>query len=1328
MKLLMFAAGMSAALIAGGATNYVNCALQDYAGHDGSSWELAFETIQEAVDASAAGDTVLVAPGMYTKGETLEDSTTNAILNRVVIKKSLTLKSRDGAASTFIIGRQENGGIGDTAVRGVVVTSSSIDVVVEGFTICGGGTRDGGNVRLSQGGGVWAPSASAPRTFVVDCVISNNVATRGGGMWGGMAIRTLFTENKSTGPGTGMRCGNAFNCIFAERYATSPYAMDSGRYVVNCTFVGCPRLITPEGGSYENDYRNCVFAVCATPINTSKTAKLAIFRNCAMEIAMRADRINEESSDFANGTGPLLFSPATGDYRPLAGSDADGTGALEHLEIESIPARYRDTDFFGNPRVVDGKLDMGAIQGTVASSGGFFVFYFNAVRGRLLVDGFDVFTPNLYAHADRWPKQFCAELVPAEGEIAWGVQQSGAWTHYRFTDANRVWLTIPPAGQTITNTAYYAEKVVWASPDGDDAYAGDDLGSFDHPYGTLQAAVDAVNATAMRGIVYAKAGVYDKGETWGQSASNRVWIARGSRLIAVDGPERTFIVGQKDDAGTEGCGPASVRCVGVQDNVNCAIEGFTLTGGYSVGSGTMGGGAFMAQSGRSFAQVIGCVISNNVSQRAPAAWGGWLQNCLISENKVATGGNSIVRNGFASGCVFRNNNSISCTVGYTCKNYNCTIIAPGKTVNASETYLFNSIVSNAAQINRPSSDDIFLGNILHSVSTVYATNGYVNVEPMLVNRSTGDVRLRADSPAIGGGTADVSEFARFAATGYGGDPLLIVDGKPTIGASQKPVPVVDVRALDVEPAGVHVLEPGETLAVSATSTARNFLGFDVDGEFTPAQESGRTYVYTAPVTTVSAPVILSAVYSTNWYVNASAQVGSDANDGWTPATPKLTLVGAMANVVSGDVVHAASGVYDAGDALSAYHYTVRDDACPSIRSRVVVPRGVTLVGESRETTCVMGRSGDMANGLGTNALRCVYLEAGASIREFTISGGRTAPKESADYQDDNYMGGGVRGISYLTTLVENCVISNCVSHRGGAGIYTTLKNCLIAGNHSTGNGSAGRSCAFENCLITRNTGSMPILMYFSLMNCTYLGDNANPVGGPDSKTAGLIANSVIFKAGSGSSSAPKAMVNVMLVDGATMTASESETNTRTCTSAEAALDAEGRPAWGSALIDAGDTAAYAAAGGGSVDYAGGQRIYNGKIDIGCYEYDWRPRYTALLGASTVTVTAASPETEATADGVLVKDGALELAWTPAAQASDKRRFLCEVTGTGELSMAQGDVQYGTVTAADGRQEVSVGPEQIAERMTLSYAPGAEDAGGAWLSRFMTIYPLMIIFR
>ena len=56
-----------AAYSAFAAEYYVNCNMSDYTGHDGSTPEKAYETIQQAV-ARPNGSVIHVAPGRYDKG------------------------------------------------------------------------------------------------------------------------------------------------------------------------------------------------------------------------------------------------------------------------------------------------------------------------------------------------------------------------------------------------------------------------------------------------------------------------------------------------------------------------------------------------------------------------------------------------------------------------------------------------------------------------------------------------------------------------------------------------------------------------------------------------------------------------------------------------------------------------------------------------------------------------------------------------------------------------------------------------------------------------------------------------------------------------------------------------------------------------------------------------------------------------------------------------------------------------------------------------------------------------------------------------------------
>ena len=76
-----------------------------------------------------------------------------------------------------------------------------------------------------------------------------------------------------------------------------------------------------------------------------------------------------------------------------------------------------------------------------------------------------------------------------------------------------------------------------------------------------------------------------------------------------------------------------------------------------------------------------------------------------------------------------------------------------------------------------------------------------------------------------------------------------------------------------------------------------------------------------------------------------------------------------------------------------------------------------------------------------------------------------------------------------------------------------------------------------------------------------------------------------------------------------------------------------RTSW---LVDAGATK-YATKGG-DTDFGGGQRVYNGKVDIGPFEYDWRERYAADIGKA-VEVTRASPGVVEVEGRVTIPDGA-----------------------------------------------------------------------------------------
>ena len=203
---------------------------------NGTSVATAKRTIQAACSAASAGDTVTVLPGVYDEGGNSFTSSSVVSSNRVYIMKNLTLRSRDGAAVTHIVGAKDLNvaqdaspwGMGPSAIRCIAVATGVTDVKSEGFTIRDGVTAFGSDTAPVRGGGVLnvkaQPGVAAAGNIVVrDGVIRDNTGTRGGGMYGVTAVNCTFTGNRASNFGAAASCAAWAAAWTAARSSSTGY-------------------------------------------------------------------------------------------------------------------------------------------------------------------------------------------------------------------------------------------------------------------------------------------------------------------------------------------------------------------------------------------------------------------------------------------------------------------------------------------------------------------------------------------------------------------------------------------------------------------------------------------------------------------------------------------------------------------------------------------------------------------------------------------------------------------------------------------------------------------------------------------------------------------------------------------------------------------------------------------------------------------------------------------------------------------------------------------------------------------------------------------------
>jgi PKD repeat protein len=181
-----------------------------------TNWATAATRIQDAINAAAAGEIVLVTNGVYASGG---KAMTGNLTNRVALDKAITVTSVNGYDSTVIQGVVPHGAL---EMRCAWLTNGA---VLNGFTLRGGGTQDSGLSGNLSGGGFWGASSNA---ILSNCVLTNNWAVSGGGAAFGTVQNSLLIGNRAESKGGGAYSATLRNCTVVNNFVYSGSAAAGG--------------------------------------------------------------------------------------------------------------------------------------------------------------------------------------------------------------------------------------------------------------------------------------------------------------------------------------------------------------------------------------------------------------------------------------------------------------------------------------------------------------------------------------------------------------------------------------------------------------------------------------------------------------------------------------------------------------------------------------------------------------------------------------------------------------------------------------------------------------------------------------------------------------------------------------------------------------------------------------------------------------------------------------------------------------------------------------------------------------------------------------------
>ncbi|TRX66449.1 choice-of-anchor Q domain-containing protein [Carboxylicivirga sp. M1479] len=291
---------------------------------DGSSWENAFGTMQEALSVAVEGDELWIAEGTYYPTDDDDRNVNFSIQSAIYLYGGFAgdetaLEDRNWRSHPTII----SGNIGDPleeADNSIQLFKCSLKsirpVVFDGLTL-----RD--SYSYSLGGGIYSSEGASK---VLNCIFEYNTAGQGSAIASEVRLEcynTIFRNNTS-------------------HYDDVIEAYDGENDIVNCVFVNntSDRIIIGNGTVANSIFWN-------NKIESSATSNISVFNSCVQ--GRSSDEINSD---------PLFIDMENGDYRLHYLSHAIDAGDNEKLP-EDITK-----DYYGNARL-ENNVDLGICEGGV---------------------------------------------------------------------------------------------------------------------------------------------------------------------------------------------------------------------------------------------------------------------------------------------------------------------------------------------------------------------------------------------------------------------------------------------------------------------------------------------------------------------------------------------------------------------------------------------------------------------------------------------------------------------------------------------------------------------------------------------------------------------------------------------------------------------------------------------------------------------------------------------------------------------------------------------------------------------------------------------------